>query len=503
MGLDDSGPLAPVASRVPRLVDRALAELVDDFARHDAWCQLALPEALRDELLVGAREKALAIARLLVHARTVGLLGPVEEHAARSERDASVEGGTAANVGSTVSVDGAPGVEVAPATAAEAEVVPFVEPSPDAVTDPPEAPLVLAPVLLDAGVPSLAPPPAPDPAEERTTEPTLDRPPARPFVERRAVERPPSGDSLDQLLSKFKQGPDWSQPTPRRLHAPRGLREVLDAFGPPQPDETVDALLAEYKRKDEWAGLDDDAATTLAEALVARLRAIQAAGRADDRVDRCVRGIHAWARERIPNRYVRGLKRDHTPHLGSWLLDAQTYWRDLERRVTSVAEAAVSPRARPRRVVEAPTAPPENTLQVVESCARTSRNLLFLRSALESAQESPYRRPEEVRDALVALDEVAGRWAETLDTGGMGESWWDAFLRHGFEYKGRISETTRGNWAEDYTFVYEGEKVLFEEHITIGKKQADRCLSIHFHRDTKARRVVVGHVGRHLTNTFS
>lgn len=487
MDVDDPGPLARDA-RVPRLTDRALAALVDDFARHDAWCQLALPEALRDELLVGVHAKALAIARLLVHARTVGLLDPAPAADAWDLEPPPTEA--------------APGPEPHAAPADDIADAPDLPDEPVlaevARADAPalaDAPVVLA---SDAAPEVVAPP---DPGEERTADPAAD-PAPRPFVERRAVERPPSGDSLDQLLSKFKQGPDWSQPTARRTPPPRSLREVLDAFGPPHPDETVDALLSEYKRKDEWAGLDDDTATTLAEALVARLRAIQAAGRADDRVDRCVRGIHAWARERIPNRYVRGLKRDHAPHLGSWLLDAQTYWRDLERRLTTGAEPAARG-GRPRRVVEAPGATLENTLQVVESCARTSRNLLFLRSALESAQESPYRRPEEVRDALVALDEVAGRWAETLDTGGMGESWWEALARHGFEYKSRISETTRGNWAEDYTFVYEGEKVLFEEHVTIGKKQADRCLSIHFHRDPKARRVVVGHVGRHLTNTFS
>jgi len=66
-----------------------------------------------------------------------------------------------------------------------------------------------------------------------------------------------------------------------------------------------------------------------------------------------------------------------------------------------------------------------------------------------------------------------------------------------------ISPTAAGRWRDEYTYAYEGNKILFAPHITIGAKSADRCLSIHMHWDDTRGKVVIAHVGRHKTNTRS
>ena len=71
------------------------------------------------------------------------------------------------------------------------------------------------------------------------------------------------------------------------------------------------------------------------------------------------------------------------------------------------------------------------------------------------------------------------------------------------DYRAKISVTTRNMWGSEYTFDYRGEGVLFEEHFTIGAKDANKCLSIHFSTRLRKDKIVVAYVGRHLTNTMT
>ena len=66
-----------------------------------------------------------------------------------------------------------------------------------------------------------------------------------------------------------------------------------------------------------------------------------------------------------------------------------------------------------------------------------------------------------------------------------------------------ISSTSKGKWSDDYTFIYDGRPQLFEWHVTLGAGAADTCASIHFLPDQNCGKLVVAHVGRHLTNTRS
>lgn len=137
---------------------------------------------------------------------------------------------------------------------------------------------------------------------------------------------------------------------------------------------------------------------------------------------------------------------------------------------------------------------------VIKAKQEFSDNLLFIDSAVDSAANSPYQHPDRVYEIFLALNELVIRWKKE---GRLNESWHTALKRKGFDYKDKISVTTRGKYADDYSFMYEGQKLMFENHITIGAKQAGTCLSVHWWRDDKNKVLVIGSCGRHGTNTSS
>jgi len=171
-------------------------------------------------------------------------------------------------------------------------------------------------------------------------------------------------------------------------------------------------------------------------------------------------------------------------------LVAHGVWMD--RTSASLGQAPIEP--------EDPVAA-SSVAEAVQQAEATSKNLRFLPSAHSSASASPYKHPERVQEALSALDEVASIWVETVSTGKAGGSVRQLFKERGFDYSDDVSQTSKGKWGDEYTATYDGQKVDISPHITIGAKQADSCISIHWawHKDGKV--VLVAHVGRHKTNT--
>lgn len=154
--------------------------------------------------------------------------------------------------------------------------------------------------------------------------------------------------------------------------------------------------------------------------------------------------------------------------------------------------------------VAADSVAPPSIDSVAAALARAKEELsgplLFLESAERSASASPYKQPNRVYELFEALHCVTTEWRE--HDGKLGQRWEDALEALGFPgYSPRISQTTETKFGSEYTFPYKGRKQLFEHHITLGAKQADSCLSVHWYRDDEARVLVIGHCGRHLTNT--
>jgi hypothetical protein len=142
---------------------------------------------------------------------------------------------------------------------------------------------------------------------------------------------------------------------------------------------------------------------------------------------------------------------------------------------------------------------PRSVRDAVDIAERHFQYLLFLDNSKDSADKSPFLRPHEVYNALWKMNTVASVWAKNngggdlitmLRTAGVGK-----------RVSGFISQTSKGKWGKEYTFIYNRKPQMFESHVTLGSGDANTCASIHFFHDQDRGKLVIGHVGRHLTNT--
>lgn len=126
--------------------------------------------------------------------------------------------------------------------------------------------------------------------------------------------------------------------------------------------------------------------------------------------------------------------------------------------------------------------------------------LEFLPRAIESAEASPFGRPDEVHALLTALADVAEEWRR--NKGVLGQSFHQALAARGYGEKA-VSETVRNRHRAEYLATWRGESILLEPHWTLGAGSANTCLSVHWFRDPRSLTLVVGHCGRHLRNTMT
>lgn len=150
-----------------------------------------------------------------------------------------------------------------------------------------------------------------------------------------------------------------------------------------------------------------------------------------------------------------------------------------------------------------PLRTPNTNQDAVAFAEQDFEHLVVLPSALESAVESPFRRPQEIYDALRDLNAVASDWQEQRATKGSGGDLRQHLINRGWGKRCsmQISDTTRTKYKSSYTFGYQDQRQLFEPHITIGSGDPNMCASIHFILDQKLGKMIVAHVGRHLPNT--
>jgi hypothetical protein len=144
---------------------------------------------------------------------------------------------------------------------------------------------------------------------------------------------------------------------------------------------------------------------------------------------------------------------------------------------------------------------PKSVAEAVTFAADDCPCLIFLDSSRSSAEASPFKRPGEIYEVLTTMNKVAEAWAMNPGAGDLRQMLKVAGL--GKRVSSFISPTTKGKWGDEYTFIYDGKRQLFEWHVTLGAGAADTCASIHFLPDQARGKLVVGYVGRHLTNTRS
>jgi hypothetical protein len=146
---------------------------------------------------------------------------------------------------------------------------------------------------------------------------------------------------------------------------------------------------------------------------------------------------------------------------------------------------------------------PATVLEAVRRAARDARHLVFAESAFESAEESPYRRPQHVYDTLMRLDELAGLYARPE---GFGQSLGQAATELGLNWRADVSELARGRWPEHYRFTHGGRDLWMGPHVALGSGSgAGNIARIYLHvadgDDGLPRGIVVASVGRKKPDT--
>jgi hypothetical protein len=210
----------------------------------------------------------------------------------------------------------------------------------------------------------------------------------------------------------------------------------------------------------------------------------------------------------------------HEALLGE-LQAVRTHRDDLLRQVEELGEAAERDRQAVARLStalaeaggraddagegapEADARPPATVREAVERAARDLEHLTFTRSAFESAQDSPFRRPADIFDALERLDRLAALYA---DPSGFGTSLSDAAGSLGLTWRSDVSELARNRHPDRYTAVHDGARLDLGPHVAIGSGSGAGFIArIYLHVADGSggvpRGIYVGHVGRHLPDT--
>src|SRR5215208_3469124 len=145
---------------------------------------------------------------------------------------------------------------------------------------------------------------------------------------------------------------------------------------------------------------------------------------------------------------------------------------------------------------------PNSVLEAVQLAADRVQHLVLLDDAFESAEDSPFRRPQLVYDALLKLDELARLYAEP---GGIGESIGSIARQLGLDW---IPDTTDwgGTRGRHYEVSWKGRKFRLGPHIRLGTGagagSTARIYGFFYDGDDEhGRTFVVGHVGRHLPDS--
>jgi hypothetical protein len=174
----------------------------------------------------------------------------------------------------------------------------------------------------------------------------------------------------------------------------------------------------------------------------------------------------------------------------------------ISRLSATLGEAAAGPEGNGATAVE-PEAPPATVAEAVQRAATQAQHLVFTEAAHETAADSPYRRPADVLDALLRLDELAGLYA---DPEGFGRSLGQAAEDLGLTWRQNVSELARSRKPHAYTVTHDGERLELGPHVALGSGSGAGFIArIYLHvadgsGDTP-RGLYVGHVGRHLPDT--
>jgi hypothetical protein len=174
----------------------------------------------------------------------------------------------------------------------------------------------------------------------------------------------------------------------------------------------------------------------------------------------------------------------------------------IARLSATLGEAAAGPDGNGAAAAE-PKAPPASVAEAVQRAAEQARHLVFTQAAHEAAADSPYRRPADVLDTLLRLDQLAALYA---DPEGFGRSLGQAAEELGLTWRQNVSELARSRKPHAYTVTHDGERLELGPHVAIGSGSGAGFIArVYLHvadgSGDVPRGLYVGHVGRHLPDT--
>ncbi len=202
-------------------------------------------------------------------------------------------------------------------------------------------------------------------------------------------------------------------------------------------------------------------------------------------------------------RSARATLEEQVGHLRTELEEKTRYVKDLEDELERQRKLWYE--YRPKRLTdEAPVITSgeavlpefESVHAVLQYAAEQWPNTLtVLQSAWDSAQETDSRRKTEVFTALTAIKETAD---QTFEGAHFGQNLETVYrLKFNLRYRPRDHQATVDEYGDFRRFMYDGRRVLFENHITIGPN-SNSCLQIYFLLDPASKKVVIGYCGKHL-----
>jgi hypothetical protein len=136
-------------------------------------------------------------------------------------------------------------------------------------------------------------------------------------------------------------------------------------------------------------------------------------------------------------------------------------------------------------------APNGNLGEVLRRAKALRPHLVILPEAERSASEWRYDRGDLVEQDLARLDAVAADWASGALRGDFGT----ACRNQGLDWVRDVSASAKQKYAEDYLRSYLGRPIMLGPHF---RRDGRQLVRVYCFLDEEERRVVVGHVGRHL-----
>jgi hypothetical protein len=152
--------------------------------------------------------------------------------------------------------------------------------------------------------------------------------------------------------------------------------------------------------------------------------------------------------------------------------------------------------------------PPATVLDAVRRAEPQCPHLAFAPRAFESAENSPFRRPEDILEALIKLERVAALWSRPE---GIGTTIAAKADELGLDWKGNVTMSTRpgGSRADQYEVRWKNREWTLGPHVRLGSGSgAGNIARIYLFLyeepgDFSERRFVIGHVGRKLADSTS